>query len=404
MSRSERFLRETREIITQLLVEDDLEGALSGSLEILVRVLGSEAGVVWLLNEKTGRLEPAAHTGPADISGVTIEYGSGIESRVIRTGEAAAVAEVPADESGSVFDGRGFRAKSMLVVPLNDAEKTIGCIQVINKKDGSPYDEDELELCERMAALAAMTIDEKGFSFGETVEREVLLSLRGVTKDYENPGNVVHILKGINLDVYKGELLVVLGESGCGKSTMMNIIGGMTSLTDGELTVEGRDYSHPSEKELTDYRRNTIGFIFQSFNLMPNLTALENVRFIAEISRDPLPAEEALAQVGLQDRADNFPAQMSGGQQQRVAIARALVKRPKLILADEPTAALDYETSIEVLQAIERVVRENQTTVIMITHNPEIGKMADRVVRMRNGKVFSIRRNIRRMEAKELEW
>ena len=212
------------------------------------------------------------------------------------------------------------------------------------------------------------------------------------------------MLKGINLDIYKNEFVVVLGESGCGKSTLMNIVGGMDALTDGTLIVEGKDFSHPSDAELTKYRREYIGFIFQSYNLMPNLTAQENVQFIAELVNDPMPAEEAIAKVRLTDHANSFPGQMSGGQQQRVSIARAIVKRPRLILADEPTAALDYATSIEVLSVVEDIVRNQGGTVMMVTHNPEIAKMADRVVKVRGGRIASIKKNLHALHAEELVW
>ena len=211
-------------------------------------------------------------------------------------------------------------------------------------------------------------------------------------------------MKGINLDVYEHEFVVVLGESGCGKSTMMNIIGGMDYLTSGTLTIEGKDYSHPDDASLTAFRREYVGFIFQSYNLMPNLSAIENVRFISEIAKDPITPEEAIAKVGLSERADNYPSQLSGGQQQRVSIARAIVKNPKLILADEPTAALDLNTSREVLSVIQEIVRKNDTTVMMVTHNPEIGKMADRVVRVSNGRIASIKRNLHPLDAQELSW
>ena len=215
---------------------------------------------------------------------------------------------------------------------------------------------------------------------------------------------VSRVLKGINLEIYKNEFVVVLGESGCGKSTMMNIVGGMDFLTDGTLLIEGKDFSHPSDSDLTRFRREYVGFIFQSYNLMPNLTAIENVQFIADLVQDPMPAEEAIAKVGLKDKKNNYPGQMSGGQQQRVSIARAIVKKPKLILADEPTAALDYNTSIEVLKVIEDIVKNQGSTVMMVTHNPEIAKMADRVVKVRNGKIASIKKNMHPLHAEELVW
>ena len=235
-------------------------------------------------------------------------------------------------------------------------------------------------------------------------KKEILAVLQGVTKEFPSGDGVLKVLKGVNLEIYKNEFVVVLGESGCGKSTMMNIVGGMDFLTDGTLTIEGKDFSHPSDAELTRYRREYIGFIFQAYNLMPNLTALENVQFIAELVKDPMPAEEAIKKVGLTERSGNYPGQMSGGQQQRVSIARAIVKRPKLILADEPTAALDYTTSIEVLSVIEDIVRNQGATVMMVTHNPEIAKMADRVVKVRSGRIASIKKNLHPVHAEELVW
>jgi ABC-type lipoprotein export system ATPase subunit len=178
----------------------------------------------------------------------------------------------------------------------------------------------------------------------------------------------------------------------------------MDSLSDGKVFVEGRDISNLNEREMTLYRRNYLGFVFQSYNLMPNLTALENVRYIAELVDNPMRPEDAIAKVNLTAKADFYPGQMSGGQQQRVSIARAIVKNPKLILADEPTAALDYQTSIEVLSVIEDVVKTKGTTIVMITHNTQIAKMADRVVTLRNGVVANIKRNLEPVSAKELVW
>ena len=232
----------------------------------------------------------------------------------------------------------------------------------------------------------------------------MLAVLKNVTKEFPSGDGVLQVLKGINLEIYKNEFVIILGESGCGKTTMMNIVGGMDFLTDGQLLIEGKDFSHPTDAELTRYRREYLGFIFQSYNLMPNLTAEENVQFIAELVPEPMTAEEAIAKVKLTERANNYPGQLSGGQQQRVSIARALVKRPKLILADEPTAALDYTTSIEVLSVIEDIVKNQGTTVMMVTHNAEIAKMADRVIKVRGGKIASIKKNMHPLHAEELVW
>ena len=406
MAENKRFAKASWAIMAQLLKVDNLEEALSGSLEIIVKTLNSEAGAIWLLDQKTDRLSPVFHIGPADISNISVENGLGIEGIVTQTGKSMFVEDAASDPrfDGTVFDDNDLVTKTMICVPLNNTHDIIGCVQIVHKLDGTLYDEEEMQLCERMASLAAITIDEKGLIVDLEEKKEILATLRNITKEFQTGDTTLKVLKGINLDIYKNEFIVVLGESGCGKSTMMNIVGGMDFLTTGELTIEGKDFSHPSDDELTKYRRDYIGFIFQSYNLMPNLTALENVEFIAELADDPMSSKEALAKVNMSQRENNFPGQMSGGQQQRVSIARAIVKKPKLILADEPTAALDYTTSIEVLKTIEDIVKTQGTTVMMITHNVEIAKMADRVVKVRNGKIASIKKNMHPLHAEDLIW
>lgn len=233
--------------------------------------------------------------------------------------------------------------------------------------------------------------------------KEVLISLKRVKKEYQTGNVKTMALRGIDLDVFKGEMLVILGKSGCGKSTLLNIIGGMDTLTEGEFVFEGCDHSKLKEKERTEYRRNSIGFIFQSYNLMPELNALENIEFISGICKNASEPKKLLDLVGLAEYAKKYPSQLSGGQAQRVSIARALVKNPLLILADEPTAALDYSTSIEVLTVIRKIVKQG-ATLIMVTHNEEIAKMADRVVRMKDGKVIDIAKNEKPCSTEELEW
>ena len=389
---------------SQLLQAVSIDEALTGGLEIMVKELDSEAGAIWLLDKKTEKLTPIFHIGEADISNTVIENGAGVEGLVTRTGEAVIVTDTSKDErfDGTVFDDYGLTTRTLICVPLVNVKEVIGCWIVVNKNDGREYDEDELNLCKHMAAIAGMTIDEKGFFVELDEQKEVLASLRNVTKEYSSGDTVNQVLKGINLDIYKNEFVVVLGESGCGKTTMMNIIGGMDPLTGGTLTIEGKDFSHPTDDELTEFRRKYVGFIFQHYHLMPNLTALENVEVIAELVDDPMKPEDAIDKVRLTDRADHYPGQMSGGQQQRGSIARAIVKKPSLILADEPTAALDYATSIEVLQVIEDIIRTRGTTVMMVTHNAEIAKMADRVVKLRNGRIGSIKRNLHPLHATEL--
>ena len=404
--RKTRFTQAIWQITQQLRDYKVLDNALSACLETIITTLDSEAGTIWLLDKSSNRLFPVFNHGPVDISGITIENGQGIAGSVVQSGESVITSSVGDDPrfTRSVDEESGFVTRTLICVPLKNAYETIGCIQIINRNDGGFYDQEDLILCEQMASLAAIAIEEKGLDFNPSAEKEVIISLRDVIKEFPSGDGVSRVLKGINLDIYKNEFVVVLGESGCGKSTMVNIIGGMDFLTDGQLIVDGKDFSHPSDKELTQFRREYLGFVFQSYNLMPNLTALENVQFIADIASNPMPAAEAIAKVGLTDRANNYPSALSGGQQQRVAIARAVVKRPRIIFADEPTAALDYQTSIEVLSVFEDMKKQLGTTIMMITHNPEIAKMADRVIKLRDGKVSSIKVNLHPLSAVELSW
>ena len=393
-------------VMMSLLDVEQLDEALSGTLDIILESLSCELGAVWLLDEEYGMLKCVISAGEFDLTEISVENGIGAEGIATLTGQSVSkpAIEGAISADGCIFDDVGVKTRTLLCVPLNTTKKYIGCIAVANKTSGEFYTAEELELLEKTAALAALTIEEKGLVLPNHIHGRTIISLRDIRKDYPSGDTVLHVLKGINLDIYENEFVVVLGESGCGKSTMMNIIGGMDYPTSGMLIVEDKDFSHPTEKQLTDYRRDYLGFIFQSYNLMPNLTARENIRFIAEITKDPLPVDEAIRLVGLEERAGNYPSQMSGGQQQRVSIARALVKNPKMILADEPTAALDFQTGQEVLRVIERIVKEKGTTVIMITHNVEIAKMAHRVVKLRNGQISSIKTNLSPLSADEISW
>jgi putative ABC transport system ATP-binding protein len=231
-----------------------------------------------------------------------------------------------------------------------------------------------------------------------------ILRTREVTKIYRTGDVEVQALRGVDLDLRKSELIVLLGASGSGKSTLLNIMGGLDVPTSGEVYFRDTDLTACDEDALTDYRRDHVGFVFQFYNLMPGLTALENVALVTEIARDPMGPSEALSLVGLTDRQEHFPAQLSGGEQQRVAIARAVAKRPEVLLCDEPTGALDSKTGTLVLEAIELVNRELGTTTALITHNSTIADMADRVVSFSDGRIADVRTNTRRRPARELEW
>ena len=230
------------------------------------------------------------------------------------------------------------------------------------------------------------------------------IEFRDVRKIYQMGEVEVAAVDGMSFTVEKGEFVVVVGPSGSGKTTLLNMLGGMDSCTSGTIMLDGREVSSFSEKELTYYRRYDIGFVFQFYNLVQNLTALENVELASQICTDPLDAADVLAQVGLSHRTDNFPSQLSGGEQQRVAIARALAKNPKVLLADEPTGALDYKTGKAILKLLQDTCARTGKTVVLITHNSAFTSIADRVIRIREGKVAAIEQNARPASAETIEW
>ena len=234
--------------------------------------------------------------------------------------------------------------------------------------------------------------------------REKVFQVRDLAKIYGDGTATVTALAGVDFDLYRGELVVLLGPSGSGKSTLLNLIGGLDSPSRGTLRYGDWDLGAADEKGLTQFRRDEVGFVFQFYNLIPSLTARENVALITEISRDPMTPEEALGMVGLSPRMDHFPAQLSGGEQQRVAIARAIAKRPAVLLCDEPTGALDVRTGITVLEAIERINRELGTLVVIITHNAIMADMADRVFSLSDGRITGERTNAVRAPVRELRW
>ncbi|MCB1936186.1 MAG: ABC transporter ATP-binding protein [Nitrosomonas sp.] len=233
---------------------------------------------------------------------------------------------------------------------------------------------------------------------------DTVFQARGITKIYQVGETAVHALRGVDLDLYQGELVVLLGASGSGKSTLLNILGGLDKPTSGHVIYGGNDLVKATERELTEYRRYHVGFVFQFYNLIPSLTARENVAVVTEIARSPMPPEEALNLVNLADRMDHFPAQLSGGEQQRVAIARAIAKRPAVLLCDEPTGALDSSTGIVVLEALANVNRELGTTTAIITHNASIGGMADRVIHFSDGHIAGIDQNSQKISPQDLSW
>jgi putative ABC transport system ATP-binding protein len=238
----------------------------------------------------------------------------------------------------------------------------------------------------------------------DVAAREVIFRAEGLTKVYRMGEVEVHALRGVDLVLYAGEFVVLLGPSGSGKSTLLNILGGLDVPTAGHVWYHGEDLTRANDAQLTAFRREHVGFVFQFYNLIPSLTARENVAIVTEIAPSPMPPDDALAMVGLKERLDHFPAQLSGGEQQRVAIARAIAKRPVVMLCDEPTGALDSATGVHVLEALERVNTEMGTTTVVITHNVDIARMAHRVLFMADGRIGREQVNAERLPARELHW
>lgn len=234
--------------------------------------------------------------------------------------------------------------------------------------------------------------------------KEAYVRLEKVSKIYGTKEVKITAVDEISFEIVKGEFVVIVGPSGAGKTTVLNILGGMNKATSGIVEVDGKNIARYNDRQLTGYRRNDIGFVFQFYNLVPNLTALENVELALQICKNPLDARQVLEEVGLQERLSNFPAQLSGGEQQRVSIARALAKNPKLLLCDEPTGALDYQTGKSILKLLQDMCREKGMTVIVITHNSALTPMADRVIKIKNGKVSRMTLNDHPTSVEEIEW
>lgn len=233
---------------------------------------------------------------------------------------------------------------------------------------------------------------------------KTMVEFKDVMKTYQIGSQEIVANNNINFTIYEGEFCVIVGPSGAGKTTILNILGGMDTVTSGKILIDGKDISQYSLKDLTFYRRHDVGFVFQFYNLMPQLTALENVEIATEITKHPLDPKTVLDQVGLTDRINNFPSQLSGGEQQRVSIARALAKNPKILLCDEPTGALDVDTGITILELLHNTCKTHNKTVVLVTHNPIITEIADRVITVKNGQIQSIEVNTNPLNPKEVQW
>lgn len=379
---------------------NSLDEALRDGIKTIIDACGAEYAVVWY--KVNDALRPYYWICPVDLTSKSHAIGEGVVGKVYKDCATVRLLDYKKQRDKSIDDDfQKINISSMICVPFSNKYEDLGCIQIIN--EDSCFSEEEADICEILSGIIALSIDENPKITKEFNNKEVLISVQDIKKEYQNGDITTQVLKGINIDVYKGEFLALLGESGCGKSTLLNIIGGLDKATSGTFSYLGKDMSDASEDELTKYRRDNIGFIFQNYNLMPNLNAKQNLDLIGDLVEEPQDSKKILEMVGLEERKTNYPSELSGGQQQRVSIARSLVKNPKLIFADEPTAALDYETSIQVLSVLENVTKLG-ATLVMVTHNEEITKMADRVIRIRDGKVHEVIVNRHPLSAKELVW
>ena len=381
------------------------EAVITGLKTILSSGIADYA-VIWQIdNEKVQKLHPVFWVCPVDIASLSYTVEEGMPGRVFKTQNREIVSRNSQPErfADEFRDFESIELASIICLPLGSIRSEYGSVQFMRTKEHGDFSDDEADALELFTVLLQSELDSEALYFDKVRNQNVLLSVRNLHKYFMNGDSKTHVLKGINLDVYEGEFLCVLGESGSGKSTILNIIGGLLEGDEGAVTFGAKNLSGLSSKEMTCYRRDNIGFIFQSYNLMPNLTARQNIDLIGELVENPKDSTELLELVGLSGKMDNYPSQLSGGQQQRIAIARAMVKNPRLILADEPTAALDYATSIEVLSVMETVVNTG-TSLIVITHNEEIAKMADRVIRIRDGKTYEVLVNRHPLHAADLVW
>lgn len=398
------FNRAVWQIKNALDVDESAEQRVNRAFGMALKAIHAESGAVWLYDKlESGRITPRFVHGSSDITALSFAFGEGFIGEVVQRETPMNFTDLAESERHLKQLGNEAHCKrGLMAIPLKSDHDAIGCIHVVAYLD-SVFDEDNYELLDMFSLLAAMEIEKSGLLI--PVKRlERVIQLRDITKSYGMGDVRVHALRGVNLDIYRGEFLVILGKSGCGKTTLLNIIGGMDGFDGGVYQFGEKRMENANEKELTLFRRENVGFIFQQYSLMQDLTARENLMLIAGIAKSPADADQILRLVGLADRADNYPSQLSGGEQQRVAIARALVKSPQLVLADEPTAALDEATGTEVLSVFERLVRKTGITLVMITHNPEISLMADRIAKMREGRISEIIVNTNPLKASELAW
>lgn len=384
-------------IISNIQSADDYDTAMKAGIECIIEANMADYAVLWYRSNNQKSLIPFYWICPVDLN--TCKCTDGVFFDSVIDQKDICINDFDEENNPEIRDMfAGIDIDSIHCVPFED-----GSLVFIKEKGHGNFSEDEIETNNILVMTVEMGAKEKTDISIDYENRERILSIRDLRKSFVNGQTETKVLNGINFNLFKGEFLCVLGESGCGKSTLLNIIGGLIRADSGSIRFMDTELLGMSEDELTEYRRKYIGFVFQAYNLMPHLTAGENLELIAENSDDFMDTNEALRLVAMEDKIDNFPSELSGGQQQRVSIARAIVKKPMILFADEPTAALDYDTSIEVLEVFDRIVKSG-TTLIMVTHNKEITRMADRVINIRRGKIYETTVNKHPVSARELVW
>lgn len=384
----------------------------SETIRIFLEELSTEsaalAASVWLLDEEDKiSLYAACGENCGGLEQVVLKRGQGICGACIEQNDVILVEDVTHDErwERKADALTGFRTENILSVPISAAQTgAFGCLQLVNKREGF-FDEEDIALARAMTTLLAKWFFESGISIPTLRKREILLEGIHLTKTYGEGDACVRALDDVSFHIHKGELTVILGSSGSGKSTLLNVIGGMAKPDSGQVLFgDLGDIVSFGKKEQTSFRKDAVGFIFQFYNLIPELTVWENVALSADMVKAPRPVREVLETMGLSHRKDHYPSQLSGGEQQRVSIARALVKNAAFLLCDEPTGALDFHTGRQILIELEKLVREQGQTVVIVTHTMSISAIADRILKMRSGRIVEEIVNPQPVPAHTVEW